>query len=88
LKLFSSITKETLDAEESKDEVVELAKFLESKMSELVLSSDLEVQERASSVLEVVKETCMFWSWDGLIVNSSVSCLGGEIHHQTAGWRL
>ena len=53
LKLFSSVTKETLEAEESKEEVVELARFLESKMSDLLLSSDLEVQERASTVLEV-----------------------------------
>ena len=34
--------------------MVELAKFLEDKMSVLLVSSDLEVQERASSVLQVL----------------------------------
>ena len=33
---------------------MELAKFLEERMSEFLLSSDLEVQERASSVLQVI----------------------------------
>ena len=60
LKLFSNITRDALQGEKEADgsereRVTELAKYLEAKMSDLVVSSDLEVQERASSVLEVLR---------------------------------
>ena len=61
LKLFSNITRDALQGEKEavdgseRERVTELAKYLEAKMSDLVVSSDLEVQERASSVLEVLR---------------------------------
>ena len=64
LKLFSNITRDALQeekeaggggAESAKMRITDLAKYLEAKMSDLVVSSDLEVQERASSVLEVLR---------------------------------
>ena len=65
LKLFSNITRDALQeekeaaagggAESARIRIIDLAKYLEAKMSDLVVSSDLEVQERASSVLEVLR---------------------------------
>ena len=63
LKLFSNITRDALQGEKEavaggsseRERITDLAKFLEAKMCDLVVSSDLEVQERASSVLEVLR---------------------------------
>ena len=63
LKLFSNITRDALleekeekeAGESERERIIDLAKYLEAKMSDLVVSSDLEVQERASSVLEVLR---------------------------------
>ena len=65
LKLFSNITRDALQEEKeaaagggdesARMRIIDLAKYLEAKMSDLVVSSDLEVQERASSVLEVLR---------------------------------
>ena len=55
LKLFSFVVKDYLGDETKRADVVELANELRGPLQELLVSSNLEVQERASTVLQLIK---------------------------------